>query len=340
MDNVNSKLLMSSFAILPVFLLGTSWGVHKLQRWLIYPSYHPSGSRTEVDKPGKYGIPYEEVRIPAADGVEVHAYIMLQDPKSAEYTGKTVLMLGPNAGNIGHTLPIAELFYKKMNYNVVTYSYRGYGLSTGEPSEAGIKLDSQYLLRYLKDHPVIKETSLIVYGRSLGGAVAIHFATLPESRGFLQGIILENTFLSIPKLIPSVLPIFRPVSFLVTEVWNSEKTIPQLSVSNPDLPILFLAGARDEVVPPRHFRKLYDDCPSKRKLFRILPEGAHNNTVLQPNYWDYVYQFILTLVQPIEGEAKEGEELNDDDIEVLLRMAEAEHEEQAINSGSGTLKED
>lgn len=337
MDLINPKLLMSSIAILPVFLLGTNWGVHKLQRWLIYPSYHPSGSRTEVDKPDKYGLPFEEVQIPVADGIKLHAYIMLQDPKSPDYTGKTVLMLGPNAGNIGHTLPIAELFYNKMKYNVVTYSYRGYGLSTGEPSEAGIKLDSQYLLRFLKDHPVIKETSLILYGRSLGGAVAIHFATLPESRGFLKGIILENTFLTIPKLIPSVIPIFRPLSFLVTQVWDSEKTILSINDVNPDVPILFLAGARDDVVPPKHFRKLYDDCLCKRKLFRILPDGAHNNTVLQPNYWDYVYQFILTLVEPIEGEAKEGEDLNDDDIEVLLRMAEAEQEEQNIQ---GDAKEE
>lgn len=84
----------------------------------------------------------------------------------------------------------------------VTFSYRGYGLSTGTPSEAGIKLDAQCVLRYLSDHSQIKSSSIVLYGRSLGGAVAIYITTLPQASGFVKGVILENTFLSIPKLIP------------------------------------------------------------------------------------------------------------------------------------------
>lgn len=181
-------------------------------------------------------------------------------------------------------------------------------------------------MRYLRDHPVIKSTSLTLYGRSLGGAVATYVATLPESQSFVKGIILENTFLSIRKLIPHVVPIFRPFTGLVDQLWPSEETILNIPA---DIPMLFLAGAKDEMIPPKQFRALYERAVATTKIFRILPHGTHNDTAIQEDYWDYVYQFMLTLVEPIQGEAKE--ELNDDDIEVLLQMAQAEHDEQVLN---------
>lgn len=96
-----------------------------------------------------------------------------------------------------------------------------------------------------------------------------------------------------------------------------------------NLPVLFLSGAQDELVPPSHLKQLYELTPAKTKILKSLPEGMHNNTVLQENYWEYVYEFILTLVEPVEGtteEVKEEEELNEDDMEVLLHLAQAEHE--------------
>lgn len=106
-----------------------------------------------------------------------------------------------------------------------------------------------------------------------------------------------------------------------------------------NLPVLFLSGAQDELVPPAHLKELYDLTPCKTKILKSLAHGMHNNTVLQEHYWEYVYEFILTLVEPVEGtssdakasqdqngEVEEEEELNEDDMEVLLHMAQAEHE--------------
>lgn len=201
-------------------------------------------------------------------------------------------MYAPNAGNIGHTLPIVEVIYKQMGFNVVTFSYRGYGLSTGGPSETGIKLDAQAVLRYLADHPQIKKTKLVLYGRSLGGAVAIYTASLPlaVSSHFVSGIILENTFLSIVKLIPSVLPIFKPFGFLVTQRWESDKIIQNL---DPKINLLFFSGSKDELVPPEQHKKLFDLAPSKSKFFKPLAEGTHNDTVVQPGYWKEFNKFCV-----------------------------------------------
>lgn len=230
----------------------------------------------------------------------------------------------------------------------VTWSYRGYGLSTGTPSEAGIKIDTQCILRYLHDHPQLKTSSLVLYGRSLGGAVAIYTATLPQAQGFVKGVILENTFLSILKLIPAVAPVFAPLRFLVNQVWPSETTI--LSVPKGDgnkpgsgsgIPFLFLSGALDELVPPSHVKELYRLCPASTKILKSLPDGMHNNTCLQENYWEYFYEFVLTMVEPVESDpaaaaaAKEADPLNEDDYEVLLHMAQAEHEKSKAQGLGG-----
>lgn len=199
-------------------------------------------------------------------------------------------MFAPNAGNIGHTLPIVEAIYSKLGYNVVSFSYRGYGLSSGSPSEKGLKLDAQTVLHYLADHPVIKNSKLILYGRSLGGAVAIHTATLPVAHNFVAGIILENTFLSIPKLMPTVVPFLKPFKFLVSQKWESEKLI--LGIPK-DLHLLFFSGAADDLVPPEQHKQLFDLAPCKHKFFKSLISGTHNDTVMQDGYWSSFNRFCV-----------------------------------------------
>lgn len=255
-------------------------------------------------------------------------------------------MLAPNAGNIGHTLPLVELLYKKMEYNVVTFSYRGYGLSTGKPSEKGIKIDAQTVLRHLADHPVIKSTKLILYGRSLGGAVAIYMAGLPQANGFVSGLILENTFLSIVKLIPAVIPFLKPFAFMCTQRWESEKIIDQIPSS---VNLLILSGSKDELVPPSHPETLYNLSKAKRKYIRKFPNGTHNDTVLQPNYWTYFNMFCMKCEPKEEGDAARfatrrrqadedydiDEKYFDDDDDTKDTIKSAEPEEKATGKSSG-----
>lgn len=236
-------------------------------------------------------------------------------------------MFAPNAGNIGHTLPIAKILYHEFGYHVVTFSYRGYGLSTGTPSETGIKTDAVCVLRYLADHPVLGATKLVLYGRSLGGAVALYFATLPQAATRVSGIVLENTFLSIVKLIPEVVGLLRPLAFLCTQRWDSETTIRSVP---PHVRLLFLSGARDELVPPAQHRRLFDLSRARHKYFKSFPDGAHNNTVVQPNYWLYFLGFAAKCdpreeAEPVAPGAgsrnvlEVGSELTQEELEEFLR---------------------
>lgn len=105
----------------------------------------------------------------------------------------------------GHRLPFAKVFVQTLHLNVVAISYRGYGHSTGSPSETGILLDCQTVLNYLKSHPVLGSTPVILYGQSLGGAVAVALASDPINHGKLSGVILENTFANMVQ--SSLLPL-------------------------------------------------------------------------------------------------------------------------------------
>ncbi|KAK9332579.1 Alpha/Beta hydrolase protein [Lipomyces starkeyi] len=255
------------------------------QSALIYPSSFPAGSRTDVPTPDRYSIPYEDITLETKDGEQIKLFVMKQTDPELRTDGQTVIIFCANAGNMGHRLPIASAFYKILQYNVVLFSYRGYGLSTGKPSEAGIKIDSETVLEYIKKEKELKDTGILLYGQSLGGAVAIYLAAKHEDE--VAGLIVENTFRSIPSLIPMVLPIAQYFTFLCHQIWPSEKLLLKIK----KLPILFLSGEKDEIVPPVQMKVLYEICQSPNKVWRQFANATHNETYLKDGYWTSIIDF-------------------------------------------------
>lgn len=123
--------------------------------------------------------------------------------------------------------------------------YRGYGLSTGVPNEEGLTIDAQTGLDYIRQREDLKGNKIVVYGQSLGGAVSIDLVAKNKGTGDIKGLILENTFLSIAKMIPSVMPAAKYLTPLCHERWKSEDHLPKIT----DIPLLFLSGLQDEIVP-------------------------------------------------------------------------------------------
>ena len=111
-------------------------------------------------------------------------------------------MFHGNAGNIGHRVPIAKVIEENTGCNIFMLEYRGYGLSTGEPEETGLVLDAQTALDYLGQHNETKGDEIIIYGQSIGGAVATQLVANNLGNEAIKGLILENTFTSMRKLIP------------------------------------------------------------------------------------------------------------------------------------------
>lgn len=122
-------------------------------------------------------------------------------------------MFHGNAGNIGHRLPIAKVLADICGLGVLLLEYRGYGLSTGTPDEKGLRVDAQAGLDWIRKQHRDRGTAgneklgdgagkTIIYAQSIGGAVAIQLAARNQADGDVLGLVLENTFLSIRKLIP------------------------------------------------------------------------------------------------------------------------------------------
>lgn len=238
------------------------------QKELIYPRTMLN-SRNEVPRPAQFGISdFEELMIPTPDHQSLHAfYVRAANKRHSKNT--TILMFHGNAGNIGFRLPIAKVL-SEMGYGVLMLEYRGYGFSTGSPDEQGLMIDAQTGLDYLRERVETADNSIIIYGQSLGGAVSIQLVAKNQHDGSITGLILENTFQSMRKLIPSLVPSFidasldegysksvltsnidsilppaRYIAGLCHQTWQSEIYIPTIT----EVPVLFLSGLRDEIVP-------------------------------------------------------------------------------------------
>jgi len=159
-----------------------------------------------VPRPNHFDIAdYEDLRIPTPDGEMLSAFFIRASSKRST-KNITILMFHGNAGNIGHRVPIAKVLQEHIGCNVLMLEYRGYGLSTGTPNEEGLLVDAQTGLDYIRHQAETQSGKIIVYGQSLGGAVAIQLVAKNQEAGDVLGLILENTFTSIRKLIPRYTP--------------------------------------------------------------------------------------------------------------------------------------
>lgn len=246
-----------------------------------------------MPSPTQFGLDsYEDLHLETPDQEKLHAYL-IRPSNTRHARNITMLMFHGNAGNIGHRLPIARVLSTDLGCNVLMVQYRGYGKSTGSPDEKGLNIDAQTGLDYVRSRDDLKKTKIVIYGQSLGGAVGIRLA-MENAENNIAGLILENTFLSITKLIPSVMPAARFLSPLCHEKWDSESYLPKMKST----PVLFLSGLRDEIVPPTHMKQLYDLCTAKTKVWRELPHGDHNNTVGESGYFYFVEDFLKIHVDP------------------------------------------
>lgn len=270
------------------------FGLYSYQSSLIYPASLNDG-HGHCSTPDEHEMPdYEDVSLKTEDGETLHCYLLKHDRLASNYSNKTVLILSPNAGNIGHGLPIVALFYKNFGYNVFIYSYRGYGRLTGKPSEKGLKIDAQRVMKYLEEDEQYLQLSLVLYGRSLGGAVAIYIAS--TMAGSVQGVILENTFLLIRKTVPHIFPLLKWFAVFVHQKWELEKLMPLIPAR---IPVVFFSARKDEIVPPAHMDELFALLKSEDKTFYKFENSAHNDTVVQAEYWDRVHAFIQDKVNPV-----------------------------------------
>lgn len=225
--------------------------------------------RTLVVKPGELSFPVADVTIPVSStrtGEQtLHAWWMPAGRSDA----KLVLYFHGNEGNVSTSLGETALL-RSLGYSVLVVDYRGYGQSDGAfPSEASVYEDAESALDALEDDWRLKPQDIYVYGHSLGAAIAIDLAARhPE----LGGLIVESAFTSIYDMakLDSKYGIF-PVGLLLNQRFESIKKVALL-----DLPVLYIHGTADRVVPYSMGLALYEQSGG-RKRFVAVPGGGHDD---------------------------------------------------------------
>ena len=211
--------------------------------------------------PADFGMAYEDVRIRTADGVTIHGW-MVPCPGCEV----TLLFFHGNAGNIGDRVENVRRLHE-LGLGVFILDYRGYGLSQGSPSDQGLYEDARAAYAHLASRDDINTERIAIFGRSLGGAVAVDLA----SRTPCWRLILESTFTSAADMTGQILP-FLPLGRFITERFDSASKFGKVRA-----PLLQFHGTQDEIIPYRLGRMLFEAAPEPKE-FVPIPGATHNDT--------------------------------------------------------------
>ncbi|KAL3284657.1 hypothetical protein HHI36_018811 [Cryptolaemus montrouzieri] len=275
-----------AFILLFISILGMLY--HAQDNFLFYPEV-PSHSRVYIPVPSMFGLPYESVYIKTSDGIIIHMYFIHQ-PRERRKNSPTILFFHGNAGNMGHRLQNCVGLYHNLHCNILLVEYRGYGLSEGSPTEEGLYTDARASLEYLFTRNDINHNEIIIFGRSLGGSVAIDLASRNEYFMKIWCLVVENTFTSIPNMAKVIFG------------WRLFQLLPQLCYKNKFLssskmksvcvPTLFISGLADTLVPPKMMSELHRGCGSYVKQLLQFPAGTHNETWTLQGYYHSFATFL------------------------------------------------
>jgi hypothetical protein len=194
-----------------------------------------------------------------------------------------ILFAHGNGGNITDRVDILRDLHDGMHSTVMIFDYRGYGRSEGSPDERGILADARAARKWLATRCGIAERQIVLMGESLGGGVAVDLAAADGARG----LILENTFTSLPEVAAIHYP-WLPVRLLMRSQLNSFAKIP-----NYHGPLLQAHGDRDRIIPFALGKKLFDAANEPKKL--VVNAGGDHNDARTPAFLKALDEFIATL---------------------------------------------
>jgi hypothetical protein len=257
---------MQILLITPLFALGfymTLCGL--IWQWQERLTFFPSRKIRYL--PADYGLPCEEVwlRVPGQERDRVHGW-WLPVPNAQQ----VVLLLHGNGFNMGANLAQAKVFFD-LGYTVFLIDYRGYGRSEGSfPTETQVYTDAQIALDYLLQQRHLTPAEIIVFGHSLGGAIAIELAMKNPN---LAALIIQGSFTSLREMVDhDGYYGWLPIDLLMRQSFNSIDKVAQLP-----MPLFFVHGDGDRRVPSWMSEKLYTAATTPLKALYILPGVDHNH---------------------------------------------------------------
>jgi fermentation-respiration switch protein FrsA (DUF1100 family) len=244
--------------------------------------YLPGGSRTLLEPPPALGLDVRKVQLTASDGVRLVSWAMPAEGGS----GHWLLICHGNAGNISEAgRPYHYAGLRGLGLNLFAFDYRGYGESEGAPTEQGLYRDAEAAYRYLSDTLDIPPERIVLFGHSLGAAVAVELATRVPA----AGLVLDGALTSVVKRAQELFP-YAPVRWLAANRYPSIERIGSLR-----LPKLFLHARDDEVVPIAHGRRLFEAAAPPKRFVEL--RGTHGDAfdADSAEYYGAIGRFVAEL---------------------------------------------
>jgi len=264
-------------AVVSATYLGVCILVYGFQSRLIY-----FPSRDLRSTPREIALEFEDVSLTGSDGVRIHAWFV-----PAPDRRRHVIFAHGNAGNLADRLATIKMLHDS-GLNVLAFDYRGYGRSDGAPSEKGTYRDAQAAWEYVTRDRGVAPADVVLFGRSLGGAVMIDLAGRHEP----GALVVESTFTSLADVGAVHYPLL-PVRWLLSYRYDSKSKIGRITC-----PKLFLHGRDDSLIPLTMARDLFD-AAAEPKAFIETP-GDHNDSgvLYAPDYVARFGEFLRQTLRP------------------------------------------
>lgn len=277
MEGRRSRLvgLLWLFAGLVLALVVVGWLVRSFEANL---AFFPT--RGEDATPGAYGAPFTPMTVTTSDGERLRVWHLTHDDPRAR-----IVYFHGNGGNLSLWSDILAGLARR-RFEVVAFDYRGYGLSSGSPSEQGLYRDTEAVLALVHDRLRRIDIPLVYWGRSLGTTMAAYAATLRQP----DGLIVEAGF-------PSMRAVVRTNPILWALSWFSTYEFPTARfLASNRAPVLVIHGDRDSVIPYALGRELHASLAGTAQLVTIKG-GDHNDAepADREAYWAAVEQFVASI---------------------------------------------
>lgn len=239
--------------------------------------------------PDRIGLRYEDLSITTEDGVVLHGWRLFP---AGERRG-TILFFHGNAENI--STHIASVHWlPQQGYEVILIDYRGYGRSQGKPTLEGLRADATAALRFVQR----ERSNIVVFGQSLGGAIAAYAVGSTEERKGIRALVLESAFSSYRTIAREKIgetwlgyPVQYLLAFLISDRYRPASVIDKVR----PIPVLFIHGCADPIVPVEHSCLLYEEAEDPKELW-LVPGGGHIAAFNRPDYRERLLAYLALVI--------------------------------------------
>lgn len=274
------RILISFLTIAVSVYLALTLMLYLFQGRMVFLSNLPG--RTLTASPNDIGLDYEDISLTTSDNERLHGWYI-----PAANSRGVLLFFHGNAGNISHRLESIKIFHE-LDLDTLIIDYRGYGQSTGEASEQGTYLDAQAAWDYLINNRRIPAHRIIIFGRSLGGAIGAWLGV----QNTPAAVIIESSFSSGADMAHRLYP------FLPTRLITRLKYPVADYAGRLNCPVLVVHSRHDEIIPFSMGQEIYAAVKQQKKFLEL--RGDHNNgfMVSQGEYIAALKDFTQAILSP------------------------------------------